>query len=46
MACNVAARNLFVESDKVKKLQQEIARLQESIQAQEQVLVIAVHACN
>lgn len=43
MACNVAARNLFAESDQVKKLQQEIVRLQEQIQAKEQVLAIVVH---
>ena len=43
MACNVATRNLFAESEQVKRLQQEIARLQEQMQAKEQVLAIAAH---
>ena len=42
MACNAAAKNLFVQSHAVKKLKQEIARLHQELQDKEQVHVIVV----
>ena len=43
VASNATAKALFAQSDRVKNLEEEIARLREQIQAKEQVLAVIMY---